>query len=71
MDIQGALLEVVGRRTVPQVFVKGKHIGGSDGKHLTFCDMSVVSANLSIPYNLLKILIRVHLCIDRRYCGST
>ncbi|CAN1185772.1 GRXC4 [Linum perenne] len=29
-DIQGALGELVGRRTVPQVFVNGKHIGGSD-----------------------------------------
>ncbi|KAH9606442.1 hypothetical protein KSS87_002840 [Heliosperma pusillum] len=29
-DIQDVLLELVGRRTVPQVFVNGKHIGGSD-----------------------------------------
>ncbi|XP_074308934.1 glutaredoxin-C3 [Silene latifolia] len=29
-DIQNVLLELVGRRTVPQVFVNGKHIGGSD-----------------------------------------
>ncbi|KAF9614107.1 hypothetical protein IFM89_015369 [Coptis chinensis] len=29
-DLQDALSEVVGRRTVPQVFVNGKHIGGSD-----------------------------------------
>ncbi|MCL7033619.1 hypothetical protein MKW94_010637 [Papaver nudicaule] len=29
-DIQGALGEKVGRRTVPQVFINGKHIGGSD-----------------------------------------
>ncbi|KAH9605350.1 hypothetical protein KSS87_004644 [Heliosperma pusillum] len=29
-DIQDALSEVVGRRTVPQVFINGKHIGGSD-----------------------------------------
>ncbi|KAL7144164.1 hypothetical protein ABFS83_08G240500 [Erythranthe nasuta] len=28
--IQDVLLELVGRRTVPQVFVNGKHIGGSD-----------------------------------------
>ncbi|KAH6765385.1 Glutaredoxin family protein [Perilla frutescens var. hirtella] len=28
--IQDVLLEMVGRRTVPQVFVNGKHIGGSD-----------------------------------------
>ncbi|XP_010913704.1 glutaredoxin-C8 [Elaeis guineensis] len=29
-DIQDALSEIVGRRTVPQVFIHGKHIGGSD-----------------------------------------
>ncbi|KAE9450356.1 hypothetical protein C3L33_17759, partial [Rhododendron williamsianum] len=29
--IQDVLLELVGRRTVPQVFVNGKHVGGSDG----------------------------------------
>lgn len=23
--------EIVGRRTVPQVFINGKHLGGSDG----------------------------------------
>ncbi|CAH9140978.1 unnamed protein product [Cuscuta epithymum] len=28
--IQGAVSETVGRRTVPQVFINGKHIGGSD-----------------------------------------
>lgn len=31
--IQDALSEVVGRRTVPQVFINGKHLGGSDGKY--------------------------------------
>ncbi|KAL3841065.1 hypothetical protein ACJIZ3_025656 [Penstemon smallii] len=29
--IQDALSKIVGRRTVPQVFVNGKHLGGSDG----------------------------------------
>uniref|UniRef100_A0A5B7AFU1 Putative Glutaredoxin C4 n=1 Tax=Davidia involucrata TaxID=16924 RepID=A0A5B7AFU1_DAVIN len=29
-NIQDALSEIVGRRTVPQVFINGKHIGGSD-----------------------------------------
>ncbi|KAL6977809.1 Glutaredoxin-C4 [Sarracenia purpurea var. burkii] len=29
-SIQDALSEIVGRRTVPQVFINGKHIGGSD-----------------------------------------
>ena len=31
-NIQDAMSEIVGRRTVPQVFIDGKHIGGSDGK---------------------------------------
>ncbi|XP_066369182.1 glutaredoxin-C8-like [Miscanthus floridulus] len=29
-EIQDALHDIVGRRTVPQVFVHGKHLGGSD-----------------------------------------
>ncbi|XP_054810153.1 glutaredoxin-C3-like isoform X2 [Prosopis cineraria] len=29
-QIQNVLLDLVGRRTVPQIFVNGKHIGGSD-----------------------------------------
>ncbi|XP_042501957.1 glutaredoxin-C3-like isoform X2 [Macadamia integrifolia] len=29
-QIQDVLLDLVGHRTVPQVFVNGKHIGGSD-----------------------------------------
>lgn len=32
-QIQDVLLELVGQRTVPQVFVNGKHIGGSDDLH--------------------------------------
>lgn len=30
LNVQSALGEIVGRRTVPQVFINGKHIGGSD-----------------------------------------
>ncbi|KAL5556562.1 hypothetical protein UlMin_038798 [Ulmus minor] len=29
-QIQDVLLDLVGRHTVPQIFVNGKHIGGSD-----------------------------------------
>lgn len=29
-DIQAALLEISGQRTVPNVFVKGTHLGGND-----------------------------------------
>lgn len=30
-DIQSVLLDLVGRHTVPQVFVNGQHVGGADG----------------------------------------
>lgn len=29
-DVQQALLELTGQRTVPNVFIKGNHIGGND-----------------------------------------
>ncbi|CAI9110870.1 OLC1v1010961C1 [Oldenlandia corymbosa var. corymbosa] len=29
-EIQNILLDLVGRRTVPQVFINGKHVGGCD-----------------------------------------
>ena len=29
-EIQDSLLELSGQRTVPNVFIKGKHIGGND-----------------------------------------
>ncbi|XP_044957190.1 glutaredoxin-C8-like [Hordeum vulgare subsp. vulgare] len=29
-EIQYALSDMVGKRTVPQVFIRGKHLGGSD-----------------------------------------
>lgn len=29
-QIQSVLLDLTGKRTVPQIFVNGKHIGGSD-----------------------------------------
>lgn len=33
-DIRGILLEKTGQRTVPNVFISGKHVGGCDGKFL-------------------------------------
>ncbi|KAL7535529.1 hypothetical protein ACHAXR_006548 [Thalassiosira sp. AJA248-18] len=32
-DIQGSLLAISGQRTVPNVFVKGEHLGGNDDAH--------------------------------------
>ena len=29
-EIQAALAELTGQRTVPNVFIKGKHLGGND-----------------------------------------
>ena len=43
--IQRAVSDLVGRRTVPQVFIHGKHLGGSDGKisfHNLFMSSSCV-----------------------------
>lgn len=33
-DIQNALFEITKQRSVPNVFISGKHIGGCDGKFL-------------------------------------
>ncbi|XP_078439558.1 glutaredoxin family protein [Wolffia australiana] len=40
-DIQQALIKVVGKRTVPQVFINGKHIGGSDDTVEAYADGSL------------------------------
>jgi len=32
-QIQRTLYELTGQRTVPNVFVKGKHLGGNDDTH--------------------------------------
>ena len=37
-DIQGVLLDLVGRNTVPQVFVYGHHVGGSDDTKTALSD---------------------------------
>ena len=29
-EVQAALLDISGQRTVPNVFIKGKHLGGND-----------------------------------------
>ena len=29
-EVQSALLDLTGQRTVPNVFIKGKHLGGND-----------------------------------------
>lgn len=38
--IQAALLEWTGQRTVPNVFIGGKHIGGCDGINLILFNFS-------------------------------
>ena len=30
VELQNALLEMTGQRSVPNVFVKGQHVGGND-----------------------------------------
>ncbi|KAI0562578.1 glutaredoxin [Gracilaria domingensis] len=45
-DIKGFLLEKTGQRTVPNVFVKGSHVGGCDGKlHAVFLYKIVAVTN--------------------------
>jgi hypothetical protein len=56
-DIQDAMSEIVGRRTVPQVFIDGKHIGGSDGKSLFFFIFfvtNIIICLLYLKYIMLK-----------------
>lgn len=36
-QLREGLEEVTGRRTVPQVFIGGKHVGGCDGAWLGTC----------------------------------
>lgn len=63
-QIQYELLEFVGRRTVPQVFVNGKHIGGSDGMSslstLSLLQVSFFSS--SFPFDSLAL--HVYLASD-------
>ena len=35
-EIQSALLDITGQRTVPNTFVGGKHLGGNDDAHAAF-----------------------------------
>lgn len=51
--IQEVLLDLVGRSTVPQVFVNGKHIGGSDGR---LCDFNCLIPFLLTCYHQLVTL---------------
>lgn len=62
-EIQDALSDIVGRRTVPQVFVRGKHLGGSDGtKHflpsLSFFTFKIL-ANFLLDSHALQILLKL------------
>lgn len=57
------MINIVGRRTVPQVFINGKHLGGSDGKinslflfHTKFDSLSLLGVCHS-PRNFLKHLL--------------
>ena len=36
-DVQEALSDISHRRTVPQVFIGGKFVGGADGTDCTLC----------------------------------
>ena len=53
-NVQSALGEIVGRRTVPQVFINGKHIGGSDGNTLAF----------TFSFKKISLLVTTYMLID-------
>lgn len=40
-DIQAALATMTGQRTVPNVFIKGKHLGGCDSTLAAIADGSL------------------------------
>jgi glutaredoxin 3 len=40
-DIQDALLDMTGQRSVPNVFIKGEHLGGNDDVQSAFRDGSL------------------------------
>ena len=43
-DIQEALLELTGQRTVPNVFIKGEHLGGNDDTQKAAKDGKIAEA---------------------------
>ena len=45
-EVQAALAEWTGQKTVPNVFVGGKHIGGCDGMTLTLAYMPFLSEDI-------------------------
>ncbi|KAL8129627.1 hypothetical protein V2J09_018782 [Rumex salicifolius] len=53
-DVQDALSEIVGRRTVPQVFIDGKHIGGSDDTVEAY-ESGKLAELLGIPVEMLML----------------
>ncbi|CAK9176638.1 unnamed protein product [Ilex paraguariensis] len=48
-NIQDGLSEIFGRRTVPQVFVNGKHLGGSDG-NLVILSLTLFPFSICIKF---------------------
>lgn len=57
-EIQGVLVDLVGRYTVPQVFVNGKHVGGCDG-------VSIIGlVFLLIDYNSYSFSCLVYIGLD-------
>jgi len=44
-ELQDALKEWTGQRTVPNVFINGKHIGGCDGEPFCFALLQTNSSN--------------------------
>lgn len=54
-EIQSALAEWTGQRTVPNVFIGGKHIGGCDSKTFNCSFPSLLGALFSVQFRLLAL----------------
>lgn len=51
-DVQAGLASLTGRRTVPQVFIGGQHVGGCDGEMLAYNKCSIkIKLNEISPIN--------------------
>jgi glutaredoxin-related protein len=53
--IQNVLVDLVGRRTVPQVFINGQHIGGCDDLCLLIVLYIILASDLALAVSFCTI----------------
>jgi hypothetical protein len=61
-EIQDALKEWTGQRTVPNVFINGKHIGGCDGEPFRLPLLQIKSSNFN-----LFVTLQLYICEKRTF----